>query len=464
MQLSISLALCLLATLTAADPYLKEPCERIRRPIDQLPREELMLYVEGMQQIRASGKYQILIDAHKEHTEIHRGSSFFFYHSYYVWEVETQIRMLGGRFKCFALPYYDWTIDAGNEADPFILNSVFGGDGDPEHHNCVMTPEGKLSQNWGVDKWPVQELCNPQENPEVGCCLKRNLWAEGDPLGDALEIGNVLKRDQWNQMGGGIAFHHQKVHWLFGAGDDCVSCAMATGYSPDDPIFMLLHSFTAYLRATWAACHGYDHLTGEDLDGKTEVYEPKCAEGYPDCGVIQLDDVYEFGDVPLYKWSITSHMDITPRSMWDFADWNIRYDPGTFHRRGGFFDDDSPCSATGLKFSRWFIQDEDAGSEAAKEHDKPQWSRAKRMGEQTAEQQQLFEGRAVSAVPTVNRESAWWLQLVDRHALRVTAVVLVALYWGFRLVQYLASKGNCTCKESLLGAAGAGRPLVYGAV
>ena len=48
-----------------------------------------MMYVEGMQAIRANGKYQVLVDAHKQNTQIHRGSSFFFYHSYYVWEVET---------------------------------------------------------------------------------------------------------------------------------------------------------------------------------------------------------------------------------------------------------------------------------------------------------------------------------------------------------------------------------------
>ena len=56
---------------------------------------------------------------------------------------------------------------------------------------------------------------------------------------------------------GGVLIEHQRVHWLFGQeNDNCVSCHMATGYSPDDPIFMLLHSFVAYLRAIWAGCHG----------------------------------------------------------------------------------------------------------------------------------------------------------------------------------------------------------------
>ena len=85
----ILIFLLLLSVSTFCEQYLPEDCERVRRPVDELSVDELMLYVEGMQAIRANGKYQVLIDAHKEHTEIHRGSSFFFYHTYYVWEVET---------------------------------------------------------------------------------------------------------------------------------------------------------------------------------------------------------------------------------------------------------------------------------------------------------------------------------------------------------------------------------------
>jgi len=339
---------------TLSDQYLTEECERVRRPIDQLSVDELMLYVEGMQAIRANGKYQVLIDAHKEHTEIHRGSSFFFYHTYYVWEVETQIRDLGGKYKCFSLPYYDWTIDAGNEHHPFILNTVFGGDGDPNHHNCVTNPNGGgISTNWGPDKWPIKELCNPDENVDIGCCLKRNLWSDSE-LGNAHEIGSIVQRPTFEKFEGGIAFHHQKVHWLFGLGDECASCAMATGYSPDDPIFMLLHSFTAYLRAVWASCHGYAVLSGEELDDHSEAYDPRCAEGYPDCGVIELDDIYQFGDMVNQKWSITSTMEVTPRKMWDFNDWNIRFDRGTFIDRAGL-ETSGECDIDSLRNSKWLL-------------------------------------------------------------------------------------------------------------
>ena len=67
----------------------QEECDRIRKPMHLLSEDELMLYVDGLQQIRKNGKYQIMVDAHSRETEIHRGTSFFFYHTYFVWEVET---------------------------------------------------------------------------------------------------------------------------------------------------------------------------------------------------------------------------------------------------------------------------------------------------------------------------------------------------------------------------------------
>ena len=83
------IAILLMFETCDAEPFLNEECPRIRRPIDELSNSDLMLYVEGLQAIRANGKYEVMVNAHQEQTEIHRGSSFFFYHTYYVWEVET---------------------------------------------------------------------------------------------------------------------------------------------------------------------------------------------------------------------------------------------------------------------------------------------------------------------------------------------------------------------------------------
>ena len=142
------------------------------------------------------------------------------------------------------MPFYDWTVDSGRERHPSILYSVFGGDGDETDFNCVTDPHHKL---WGVDKWPLRELCGAEENVDSGCCLKRNL----DPhqkLMSAPGMVPILEKPEFHHLLGGVLMQHQKVHWLIGSGpsspgNDCVACAMATGYSPDDPIFMMLHAF-----------------------------------------------------------------------------------------------------------------------------------------------------------------------------------------------------------------------------
>ena len=221
-------AIALITALCVASKYSDDACERIRKPIHLLTDHELMLYVDGLQAIRSNGKFQVMVDAHAGYTEVHRGSSFFFYHSYYVWEVETQIRALGGRFECFSLPYYDWTVDAGHERHPTVLHSVFGGDGDDDMH-CVATPRDL----WTTERWPLHELCGSDEGPDAGCCLKRALM-QNHSISDAAALAPVLQRSDFLAFDGGVLMAHQMVHWLFGNGDECESCHMATGYSMDD--------------------------------------------------------------------------------------------------------------------------------------------------------------------------------------------------------------------------------------
>jgi len=315
-----------------------------------------MLYVDGLQAIRANGKYQIMVDAHSQYTEVHRGSSFFFYHTYFVWEVETQIRQLGGRFTCFALPYYDWTVDAGKENNPWILNTVLGGNGEKGNNNCVTDPRNL--RLWGIDKWPIRELCGPPEDVQQGCCLKRDL----DPtqhISNAKDLAPVLEVPFFHEFLGGVLIEHQRVHWLFGQeNDNCVSCHMATGYSPDDPIFMLLHSFVAYLRALWAGCHGYDNIDSFILDNHPDVYTGECIDGFTECGAIELDDPYFFGPMADCDWSLTHKQDVTPRSVWNFEAWRVKYDFGSFWENSGLADSEM-CDEGNLMSSRWFSQSDE---------------------------------------------------------------------------------------------------------
>jgi len=318
--------------------------------------DELMLYVDGLQAIRANGKYQTMVEAHSQYTEVHRGSSFFFYHTYFVWEVETQIRQLGGRFTCFALPYYDWTVDSGKEDDPWILNTVLGGNGNAGNNNCVTDPRDL--RLWGIDKWPLRELCGPPEDVEEGCCLKRNLDSS-QHISNPKELAPVIEVPFFHEFLGGVLIEHQRVHWMFGQeGDECVSCHMATGYSPDDPIFMLLHSFVAYLRAIWAGCHGYDNIDSFILDNHPDVYTGECIDGFTECGAIELDDPFFFGPMALSDWSYTHGHDVTPRDVWNFEAWRVKYDYGSFWDKSGLIDSEM-CDEDNLMSSRWFAHPEE---------------------------------------------------------------------------------------------------------
>jgi len=176
-----------------------------------------------------------------------------------------------------------------------------------------------------------------------------------EELGDAPLVGELCERDDFTPFSGGVAFYHQKVHWLFGRGDLCTKCAMATGYSPDDPIFMVLHSFAAYLRAVWASCHGYDNIPNDELQDHPEAYTPGCADGFFDgeCGVVDYDDAYEWEEMAEQEWSLTSSLDITPRMMWNFADWNVAFNHGDFLERTGLINSEL-CDQANVAQSQWF--------------------------------------------------------------------------------------------------------------
>eukprot|EP01084_Bolivina_argentea_P014759 27595_1 len=131
--------ICFRIDIIFGSKYYSESCGRHRRPFHLLTIEERMIYAEGFQKLRENGVLDKLgrvhsIEAHKGTVD---GSNFLYWHTYLIWELETQIRNLGDKFECFSLPYWDFTYDAGKESDAFILNTVMGGDGDPLNDFCV---------------------------------------------------------------------------------------------------------------------------------------------------------------------------------------------------------------------------------------------------------------------------------------------------------------------------------------
>ena len=231
--------------------------------------------------------------------------------------------------------------------------------------------------------------------------MKRNLDAT-QKLSAAQKVAPMVEVPFFHEFLGDILMEHQAVHWLFGAGDECTACAMATGYSPDDPIFMMLHGFTAYLRALWASCHGYDNIDPLQLDNHPEAFTAECIDGYDECGAIELDAAYKFGAMVDAEWSLTATQQITPRSLWDFSAWNVKYDHGTFYDESGLRN--SPiCKRQNIENSAWFTKLSEAPS---LEHPhKTEAERSPQFGAKEAAHPLNMADAAVSALNLISDHS-----------------------------------------------------------
>ena len=71
-----------------------------------------MLFVEGFQSLSSEGVLDQLVAAHKNSGKIHKSAQNFFWHSYWLYELENAFRALGAQWDCFTLPYWDVTDDA----------------------------------------------------------------------------------------------------------------------------------------------------------------------------------------------------------------------------------------------------------------------------------------------------------------------------------------------------------------
>ena len=132
------------------DTYNAE-CPRIRKSWLSLTKSEKNLYVSGLLKLRAQSEGQIHLDeviaVGSEHEQVygsivHFGSSYLFWHGYLLWELESRIRNLGDEYKCFAVPYWDFSTEAGRSLDeaPYIFNNDIhglGGYGNPDDYFTV---------------------------------------------------------------------------------------------------------------------------------------------------------------------------------------------------------------------------------------------------------------------------------------------------------------------------------------
>ena len=122
------------------DAYYASECRRIRRPWNAMSSKERSLYINGLLELRKTGELKMELDefvgiasVHDDSfgSVTHHDSDYLFWHGYLIWELESRIRNLGGKYKCFAMPYWDITNEYYNDdsTTPLIFQTGLGGFG-----------------------------------------------------------------------------------------------------------------------------------------------------------------------------------------------------------------------------------------------------------------------------------------------------------------------------------------------
>ena len=310
----------------SATLFREEDCPRIRRPFHTLSESERLQYVSGFQALRANGKLETIAVAHAANVAVHKGSSFFFLHSYMIWEAETAIRELGGDFACFSMPYWDYTMDSGLEDDPTIFHLNVGGNGDNRHDFCMYGDPlwGDTTKYWSIDA----DTCFDDEvrDPPT-CCLKRSV-SDSQLLPSTAQIASVyVSNPNFLMFETQIDHYHVWPHFYLAVN---TRSQMATAYAVDDPLFFLLHTFTLYQLDLWRTCYEYDEIAVYELGEYPDAYTPSCNPNMDDCGVVGIDAPYNLYPLDQEEWALANRMDITPRMLWNPKIWNIQYDLGLF--------------------------------------------------------------------------------------------------------------------------------------
>jgi len=259
------------------------------------------LYIDGFKALADQGVMRKFTKCHLESSE-HSNDRFLPWHREFVYRLEDAIRGLGGKFSCFTMPYWDWTMEPTpyevkwNGEELFILNSGLGGDGDGQ---CVVDPV------WGEDAY----------TPEGGACLTRDLdYPDEEGVCTFYSAAQVMEVIDWSAQYSQFrpmieGTPHALPHVCIG-GDE--GTYMATYYSPDDPIFYLHHTFVDFIWAVWQDCNNYD---GQTYESNSDEYDDQVRFQ------LDYDPLNEISDRPYPKVEDTFDIQI---------DYDVSYEKGAF--------------------------------------------------------------------------------------------------------------------------------------
>ncbi|MFI2458248.1 tyrosinase family protein [Streptomyces sp. NPDC019539] len=228
----------------------------VRKNQALLTADEKRRFVNAVLTLKADGRYDSFVATHNDFIMSdtdggdrvgHRSPSFLPWHRMFLIEFEQALQSVD---PAVAIPYWDWTTDRTPRsalwAADFLGGTGRSGDGQ------VM--DGPFAGASGA--WPIVVSVDGRN------FLRRELGNEAIQLPTRAEVDSVLAistydAPPWNSTSEGFRNNlegwrginlHNRVHvWVGGH--------MASGVSPNDPVFWLHHAFVDKLWSEWQALH-----------------------------------------------------------------------------------------------------------------------------------------------------------------------------------------------------------------
>ncbi|MFI2371638.1 tyrosinase family protein [Streptomyces sp. NPDC018833] len=228
----------------------------VRKNQAELTSTEKRAFVDALLALKRSGRYDSFVTTHNAFimgdTDSgdrvgHRSPSFLPWHRRFLIEFEQALQSVD---PSVALPYWDWTADRTPAASLWAADFL-GGSGRSRDGQVMDGPFAAATGGWSISI-----------RVDGRGYLRRALGAGGRQLPTRAEVDTVLAMSSydmppWNSASDGFRNHlegwrgvnlHNRVHvWVGGQ--------MATGVSPNDPVFWLHHAFIDKLWTEWQALH-----------------------------------------------------------------------------------------------------------------------------------------------------------------------------------------------------------------
>ncbi|MFJ4806800.1 tyrosinase MelC2 [Streptomyces murinus] len=228
----------------------------VRKNQATLTATEKRNFVEALLTLKRNGGYDTFVEVHNQFIMNdaddservgHRSPSFLPWHRTFLIRFEQELQKIN---PAVTLPYWDWTADRTLSASLWA-SDFLGGTGRSRDGQVMDGPFAYSTGNWPMN---VRVDSRP--------FLRRSLGDWDVSLPTRAETDSVLAMSTydmapWNSASDGFRNHlegwrgvnlHNRVHvWVGGH--------MATGASPNDPVFWLHHCFVDKLWSDWQRRH-----------------------------------------------------------------------------------------------------------------------------------------------------------------------------------------------------------------